>query len=148
MQGAVPSACVSTLPALALGPADRSGSRNALVCAGPTAGAGLPRRIIGDRFASGVKSAILGTLAALLAKAGAALKPFLPQLQTTFLKCLADPVRRPPHPGFAGPGVCCPAALGTHSRSGNAAGQGTQPVMEHLPRTPPAARLRAWHPAA
>lgn len=54
-------------------------------------------RIIGDRFASSVKAAILGTLAALLDKAGPAMKPFLPQLQTTFLKCLADttrPVRR------------------------------------------------------
>lgn len=49
-------------------------------------------RIIGDRFASGVKAAILGTMSALLGKAGPALKPFLPQLQTTFLKCLADPV--------------------------------------------------------
>jgi hypothetical protein len=50
-------------------------------------------RIIGDRFASGVKAAILGTMSALLGKAGPALKPFLPQLQTTFLKCLTDPVR-------------------------------------------------------
>lgn len=51
-------------------------------------------RIIGDRFASSVKGAILETLAALLDKAGPALKPFLPQLQTTFLKCLADPARQ------------------------------------------------------
>ncbi|GFH33510.1 TOG domain-containing protein, partial [Haematococcus lacustris] len=38
-----------------------------------------------------VKSAILGTLGGLIAKAGTGLKPFVPQLQTTFLKCLADP---------------------------------------------------------
>ncbi|KAL6756479.1 armadillo-type protein, partial [Haematococcus lacustris] len=48
-------------------------------------------RIIGDRFPSSVKSAILGTLGGLIAKAGTGLKPFVPQLQTTFLKCLADP---------------------------------------------------------
>merc|ERR1719400_1925641 len=47
-------------------------------------------RILGDRFASNVKTAVLDTLAILLAKASAMLKPFLPQLQTTFLKALND----------------------------------------------------------
>ncbi|KAH9095800.1 hypothetical protein LEN26_017701 [Aphanomyces euteiches] len=48
-------------------------------------------RIAGDRFPSHVKSAILSTLEILLNKGGAALKPFLPQLQTTFVKALNDP---------------------------------------------------------
>ncbi|KXZ48792.1 hypothetical protein GPECTOR_25g376 [Gonium pectorale] len=47
-------------------------------------------RIIGDRFPSPLKAAILGTLGGLIAKAGPGLKPFVPQLQTTFLKCLHD----------------------------------------------------------
>ncbi len=38
-----------------------------------------------------VKAAILHTLGTLIQKAGAGLKPFVPQLQTTFLKCLSDP---------------------------------------------------------
>ena len=37
-----------------------------------------------------VKAAILLTLGLLIRKAGAGLKPFVPQLQTTFLKCLTD----------------------------------------------------------
>ncbi|KAG1666477.1 hypothetical protein FOA52_004859 [Chlamydomonas sp. UWO 241] len=48
-------------------------------------------RIIGDRFPSTVKAAILVTLGLLIDKAGVGLKPFVPQLQTTFLKCLNDP---------------------------------------------------------
>merc|ERR1712240_357837 len=47
-------------------------------------------RILGDRFSHNVKTAGLDTLAILLAKASAMLKPFLPQLQTTFLKALND----------------------------------------------------------
>lgn len=50
-------------------------------------------RIIGDRFPWQVKSAILSTLGILISKGGIALKPFLPQLQTTFVKCLQDNTR-------------------------------------------------------
>ena len=42
-------------------------------------------------YSSQVKAAILLTLGLLITKAGAGLKPFVPQLQTTFLKCLNDP---------------------------------------------------------
>ena len=49
-------------------------------------------RIIGDRFPWEVKAAILKTMGLLIRKAGLGLKPFVPQLQTTFLKCLPDPV--------------------------------------------------------
>lgn len=48
-------------------------------------------RIVGDRFPGTVKKAIVDTLKALLIKGGVTLKPFLPQLQTTYVKCLADP---------------------------------------------------------
>ena len=47
-------------------------------------------RILGDRFSHGVKTAVLDTLAVLLAKAKDMLKPFFPQLQTTFMKALND----------------------------------------------------------
>ncbi|XP_031484285.1 protein ILITYHIA isoform X1 [Nymphaea colorata] len=50
-------------------------------------------RIIGDRFPWQVKSAILSTLCIIISKGGVALKPFLPQLQTTFIKCLQDNAR-------------------------------------------------------
>ena len=50
-------------------------------------------RIIGDRFPWQVKSAILSTLSIIIRKGGMALKPFLPQLQTTFVKCLQDSTR-------------------------------------------------------
>jgi len=47
-------------------------------------------RIVGDRFPGEVKSAILYTLHLLLQKSPKQLKPFLPQLQTTFSKALND----------------------------------------------------------
>ncbi|KAG6736905.1 hypothetical protein POTOM_060156 [Populus tomentosa] len=50
-------------------------------------------RIIGDRFPWQVKSAILSTLSILIGKGGMSLRPFLPQLQTTFIKCLQDSTR-------------------------------------------------------
>ncbi|XWS64788.1 hypothetical protein CRYUN_Cryun05aG0033900 [Craigia yunnanensis] len=50
-------------------------------------------RIIGDRLPWQVKSAILSTLNIMIRKGGIALKPFLPQLQTTFIKCLQDNTR-------------------------------------------------------
>lgn len=40
-----------------------------------------------------VKAAILQALGVIISKGGAALKPFLPQLQTTFVKCLSDAAR-------------------------------------------------------
>ncbi|XP_050917035.1 protein ILITYHIA [Lathyrus oleraceus] len=50
-------------------------------------------RIIGDRFPWQVKSAILSTLIIMIRRGGISLKPFLPQLQTTFVKCLQDNTR-------------------------------------------------------
>lgn len=47
-------------------------------------------RILGDRYNWPTKVAFLETLALLLAKVGMMLKPFLPQLQTTFLRSLSD----------------------------------------------------------
>ncbi|XP_050428073.1 eIF-2-alpha kinase activator GCN1 isoform X2 [Adelges cooleyi] len=51
-------------------------------------------RILNERYTWSIKSAILETVALLLAKTGSNLKQFLPQLQTTFLKSLQDPNRQ------------------------------------------------------
>lgn len=95
---AVPS--LETSRALASRPSS-SGSKAAFLLAGEGAPAehvsiglraGPLIRILGDRFAWEIKAAILHTLGLLIGKAGTGLKPFVPQLQTTFLKCLADQV--------------------------------------------------------
>jgi hypothetical protein len=51
-------------------------------------------RIVGDRNPATVKVAILKTLGLILVKGGAALRAFVPQFQTTFVKALSDPSRR------------------------------------------------------
>ena len=43
-----------------------------------------------DKTAGDVREAVLGTLGLLITKASQNLKPFVPQLQTTFSKSLAD----------------------------------------------------------
>lgn len=50
-------------------------------------------RIMADKFPWHVKAAILRTLATIITRGGAALKPFQPQLQTTFVKALQDPTQ-------------------------------------------------------
>jgi len=50
-------------------------------------------RVVSDKFQSQVKAAILQTACILIRKGGAALKPFVPQLQTTCVKCLQDQSR-------------------------------------------------------
>jgi hypothetical protein len=51
-------------------------------------------RVVGDKFPSSVKAAILKTICKLLDKGGVALKAFAPQLNTTFVKSLHDPSRQ------------------------------------------------------
>jgi HEAT repeat protein len=48
-------------------------------------------RAMGDRVPVSVKVALLNTMMIIMEKSGARLKPFVPQLQTTFLKALQDP---------------------------------------------------------
>ncbi|GMF97863.1 binding protein [[Candida] boidinii] len=48
-------------------------------------------RVIGERFSSDVKSSILLALNKLFAKVPQFLRPFIPQLQRTFVKSLSDP---------------------------------------------------------
>jgi HEAT repeat protein len=51
-------------------------------------------RIVGDRNPANVKIAILNTLGLILVKGGPALRAFVPQFQTTFVKALSDPSRQ------------------------------------------------------
>ena len=51
-------------------------------------------RVVGDRNPPAVKIAILRTLGMVLVKGGAALRAFVPQFQTTFVKALSDPSRQ------------------------------------------------------
>lgn len=48
-------------------------------------------RVIGERVSSDIKSAILGALISLLKKIPQFLRPFIPQLQRTFVRSLSDP---------------------------------------------------------
>jgi HEAT repeat protein len=48
-------------------------------------------RVVGDKFPGAVKAAILQSLRLLLEKGGASQKPFVPQLQKSFVKALGDP---------------------------------------------------------
>jgi hypothetical protein len=50
-------------------------------------------RVVGDRNPTNVKVAILKTLGLILHKGGAALRAFIPQFQTTFVKYLSDTSR-------------------------------------------------------
>lgn len=47
-------------------------------------------RIVGDKYSSEVRVTIFRALNLLLSKSGDALRPFLPQLQTTFIRALKD----------------------------------------------------------
>jgi hypothetical protein len=49
-------------------------------------------RVVADKFPWNIKAAILKTLSLVISRAGAALKPFQPQLQASFVKSLIDPV--------------------------------------------------------
>jgi len=51
-------------------------------------------RVVGDRNPSSVKIAIVKTLGIILTKGGPALRAFVPQFQTTFVKALSDPSRQ------------------------------------------------------
>ena len=51
-------------------------------------------RVVGDRFPAEVRRAVLRALGVLLEKGGAGLRPFVPQLQTTFVRGLGDAADR------------------------------------------------------
>ena len=95
-------------------------------------------RIMGDRFAWEIKAAVLRTLGLLIAKAGAGLKPFVPQLQTTFLKCLADQARPPgaarlptcPAPSAAAAGAATRCSAFARRRPGAPGSAGTPGAPE------------------
>ncbi len=48
-------------------------------------------RVVGDKHNAEVKAAILASLNTILAKGGDMLRPFLPQLSTSMVRCLQDP---------------------------------------------------------
>lgn len=73
-------------------------------------------RVIGDRFPSPIKSAILSTLTILLNRVPQFVKPFFPQLQRTFIKCLSDVT-----------------SLSVRNRAVGALGE----LMKHQPRVDP-----------
>ena len=68
-------------------------------------------RLAGDRFPWEIKAAILRALGSLLKRSGPALRPFAPQLQTTFLKCLQDPASEVRGPAAENLGVLSAFAM-------------------------------------
>ena len=47
-------------------------------------------RVLGDKYPAPVKMGVLESLKILIERLGVALKPFVPQLQTTYQKCTQD----------------------------------------------------------
>lgn len=68
---------------------DRTPAANLKVFATPITGPLI--RVIGERVSSDIKSAILSALISLLRKIPQFLRPFIPQLQRTFVRSLSDP---------------------------------------------------------
>ena len=69
-------------------------------------------RILGERYSVNVRIAFIATLNLLLKKVGVMLKPFLPQLQNTFMKAISDPNERVKMRGAEGVGLI----MGIHLR--------------------------------